>query len=322
MERDIATFACGDVPDVRDPAARGVLARIRSEAASRKLGSPRLYVARTVATAIVFGSGFPMAFVLGMRSLRVAPIVGLLIFIFALAGGGLVSVWLAMRAAGLSVGSALELVVAALLRMARCASCGYPIDASAADANGLVRCPECGAAWRADRIGRESVPPAPPASATMARSAIVSSALARTRRRDDRGRPWSDSSLPWSDGGASTRWRDLVSRPLWPSMLLACGLIVGGLGLAIVILAQSAGAVSAVVAAAAIFLLLLAAGIVTLARAKRETIRRRLRIRSCLACACRLRRDGDFLVCTRCDAAWRHPKLAANARTTPTSECG
>ena len=43
------------------------------------------------------------------------------------------------------------LIAAALIREGRCASCAYDLRRTAADADGLVMCPECGAAWRMPR---------------------------------------------------------------------------------------------------------------------------------------------------------------------------
>ena len=37
----------------------------------------------------------------------------------------------------------------------RCASCAYALAGLAAEEDGCVVCPECGAAWRADRLGPE-----------------------------------------------------------------------------------------------------------------------------------------------------------------------
>ncbi len=46
-------------------------------------------------------------------------------------------------------------LVEVYLSTGRCASCGYMLAGLAMEGDGCVVCPECGAAWRAERIGVE-----------------------------------------------------------------------------------------------------------------------------------------------------------------------
>jgi hypothetical protein len=60
--------------------------------------------------------------------------------------------WMMLRA--LPVRSVRELV-GAYLACGRCPSCGYKIEHVAAEGDGCVVCPECGAAWRIEGRGAD-----------------------------------------------------------------------------------------------------------------------------------------------------------------------
>lgn len=64
-----------------------------------------------------------------------------------------------------------ERMASAILAYGRCGSCGYVLDLSIAAGDHLVVCPECNAAWRADRVGlvrAAAVPTAIPAEDPLA----------------------------------------------------------------------------------------------------------------------------------------------------------
>ncbi|MBX3357486.1 MAG: hypothetical protein KF745_03570 [Phycisphaeraceae bacterium] len=61
----------------------------------------------------------------------------------------------AVRAGVLIAGRASDMAEEALLRRGRCPACGYDLAGLEAQADLRVECPECGAAWRAGRIGLE-----------------------------------------------------------------------------------------------------------------------------------------------------------------------
>lgn len=74
-----------------------------------------------------------------------------------------------------------------LLEEGLCPSCAYNLYGLAADANGLLRCPECGAAWRSERVIRAQ--PFAEGSVGMAASAVleVSSQMHGWTVKDARG---------------------------------------------------------------------------------------------------------------------------------------
>lgn len=53
-----------------------------------------------------------------------------------------------------------RVLVRAMLREGKCASCGYPLKGIPAQGDGCVVCSECGAAWRGARLGRSEELPA------------------------------------------------------------------------------------------------------------------------------------------------------------------
>ncbi len=91
-----------------------------------------------------------------------SPVMSTLLVIFASAGLGLLGMIATMG----------ELAVRALLWQKKCPGCGYELGGvprervkrahggggSVAGGDEIVRCPECGSVWRAERLGREREP--------------------------------------------------------------------------------------------------------------------------------------------------------------------
>ncbi|MBL9147955.1 MAG: hypothetical protein JNM94_04605 [Phycisphaerae bacterium] len=306
-EVEIATFRAGDVPDMRHPAARAALARLRSRAASeRRPGARALSIMIVIGMSIACAMA-PAAMIILTRSLRLPPY---LTFI-ALFGGIAASIgcigFLSTRLVRRSLGSAIELVVEAILAMGRCASCGYPMDAIPDDGDGVQRCPECGASWRSALIGREAVPSATGQGSALVRGTIVTSAMSRARRRDDRGRPFEPLTFFHVADEEAKRRRRPIERAARPSVLLAIATptAIAVVCIGALLLFTPAPVVvvgmGLVVAAGTLALFALVGG------SARRTIYLELRRRMCPACYCRLRREGDMLVCPRCDGAWKRP---------------
>lgn len=59
-----------------------------------------------------------------------------------------------------------DLTRTTLMAFGRCPACAYTIGDLERDASGLIRCPECRAAWKAERLGPVSAPPSAAASAS------------------------------------------------------------------------------------------------------------------------------------------------------------
>lgn len=68
--------------------------------------------------------------------------------------------WRAVRA------ECAELTRTTLMAFGRCPACAYAIGDLERDASGLIRCPECRAAWKAERLGPVSSPPPGAAAAS------------------------------------------------------------------------------------------------------------------------------------------------------------
>jgi hypothetical protein len=306
-EVEIANFRAGDAPDLRHPVARGALARLRSRAASeRRPGARAAAIALVIAMSTMFAMA-PAGVILLTRSLRLPPYMqfGLLFGGIALAIGsiGFVSTRLLRR----SLGTGVELVVDAILRMGRCASCGYPLDAIPDGGDGVQRCPECGASWRSALIGREAVPSAEGQNATLARGTIVMSAMSRSRRRDDRGRPFEPLTFFHVADEETRRRRRTIERAARPSVILA---VVTPITIVLACMGTLVLVAPGPVALVGIGLLVAGGALsmfVLVARSARRTIYLELRRRMCPACYCRLRREDDMLVCTRCEGAWKRP---------------
>jgi len=52
-------------------------------------------------------------------------------------------------------------IIGIYLSAGRCASCGYALESLEPEADGCVVCPECHAAWKADRVGTGHAPIGP-----------------------------------------------------------------------------------------------------------------------------------------------------------------
>lgn len=308
VERAIATFESGDAPDLRHPVARGALARLRSEAATQRPGRLGIYTFITIIGITAISVGVPFGLIYAMRSFRLPPwgLVGIApVFM------GMIFAFVALSSVmmGRGLGAGVHLIVTALLRMGRCAACGYPIDAIPADGDGKLRCPECGAGWRDDRIGREAVPSLKRSLAVFARSSIVSSAMCRTRQRDDRGRLFQAISLTHFGSDKVRRGMkraSLGARP-WIAALVATVVLCIACCIATLVYVKSVAvaiSVGGIVVIGVVLVILLNTRVVQITR------HRQLRSRICLACEQRLRREGDMLICTQCDGAWRRPKRA------------
>ncbi|MDZ4828791.1 MAG: hypothetical protein SGJ09_01160 [Phycisphaerae bacterium] len=306
VEREIASFAAGDVPDLRHPVARGALARLRSTAATQRFGWPRAYNAVTIAVIVVVCASGPALVFAWMRWFRLPPIWLFFTLIPALGATIFCLVALSSVMAGRALGAGVHLIATALLRMGRCASCGYPLDAIPADVDGILRCPECGAGWRGDRVGREAVPGVKPSLASFARSSIVLSAMCRTRQRDDRGRPFQAIAMTQLGADSTQRAKRRVTLGAWKWIVAMVLTILACVALCVIALLF----IKTMAAVLPIFGLVVI-GVLTLiainARSERITRERQLRSRMCLACEQRLRSEGNMLVCTRCEGAWTRP---------------
>lgn len=316
IERELAALSWGDVPDVRHPIARGELARLRSRAATGAEGFPWLSLFVGVLLPIVLVGGGSVALILGLRSLGYPPIVLVLALFPAVFAEVFAIIWVNSFLQARRIGRVKSLVIDALLRMRRCASCGYPLDPTSARGQALVRCAECGAAWALDRLGPELVPGAPRPSASTARAALFLSSLCRSRRIDDRGRRFAPDPMQHAATGQGhaldQRLGLLMSLLPW-LLLLAAAPVLCAVGTFLLLsrFGLSPGSVAAVVGA------ILAAGtiiVATVRHAARVSKVQQLRRRSCLACEQRLRREGELLVCRRCDGAWLRPKRSARRR--------
>lgn len=307
VERTIATFQSGDIPDIHHHVARCALARLRSEAATRRLGSPRLYVALSTSLIVALACAVPVGLVLAMRFLRVAPIWVMLGMIpgFAIMFG--LTVLTSSTLMGRGLGESVSLIIDAILRMGRCASCGYPMGAVHDEGDGFQQCPECGATWRAERIGREPVPAAIGGVAARARGMIVMAAMCRSRRRDARGRIFEPLTFfQVTDGDVRMRRRTVerAARPLVAlSILIPIAGVAASVGVALWLRASwwTLALVMLTVVAA------IGALVALVRHSARRTIRLELRVRLCPACYHRLRREGDLLTCAGCDGAWLRP---------------
>lgn len=115
--------------------------------------APRAGVVIAVAAAVLVGFAVALMIVEGPTGLWLvlfSPVFTTLLFV-----GLLGLVWLAAVVARLAQASA-----RAALSARRCPACGYDLAAAEPEpADRCVVCPECAAAWSADRLGRQAEPP-------------------------------------------------------------------------------------------------------------------------------------------------------------------
>lgn len=122
-------------------AVRGVLLR-------REAAGPVLMAAGSLTIIVLIVLLFIYEGVTGLWLMVFSPVSVTMVSTMLLAGGG--AAWGVTR---LKVLAAL-----AMLRRHRCAACDYDLARTAPDANGLVTCPECGAAWRLERFAHGPTP--------------------------------------------------------------------------------------------------------------------------------------------------------------------
>lgn len=305
IEREIASLSWGDVPDIRHPVAQGELARLRSAAATQAGSFPWASLIVGVLLPLTLVGGGSLAIVLGLRALGVPPILRVLALFPGVFAAVFAIIWINSLLQAARIGRVKSLVIDALLRMRRCAACGYPLDPSTARGQERVRCPECGAAWSLARLGAELVPAATRPSAGMARAALFLSALCRSRRVDDRGRRYASNPLSHDAAHSSTRRSLGTLLALLPwLLLLAASPVLCGAG-TYLLLSRFGPTLGATLAVATVIVATAGVVVATVRRALRVSRTQQLRRRACLACDQRLRREGEMLVCTRCDGAWR-----------------
>lgn len=306
-ERTLATFQRGETPVADHRVVAGALARLRSEAAPRSGGTVRLaaVLITVVAALVVPGLVFGSITIWRLRALPPWALLGLLLS--AVVSSVMVLGTVIPRIAARSLLSRADLVADALLRMRRCASCGYPLEADDRPGDGLVTCSECGATWRESRVGPEGAPSDPEASPTGFEGLLMASASCRSRRRDAAGRPWAEPPrLPHSSlslPGDRAVSRRTIGFVLGVALSAPAAVVLAVLGI-LAWVRWSPWWTLAPVSGAAIAILLLGhlAG-----RIAGRTMRVLLAYRRCPACRQRLRRDGALLRCDACDATWDRP---------------
>ncbi len=309
-ERDLADFVPGEVPDMSDPLARASLARLRSAVATLGRKGTRLALAAIVLTPLVLIQGLMWGHIYALKKLHVAPIWIALSLFGSVAACAFLLGWIIPQLQGRGLAGTTSHVVDAILRIGRCASCGHPLLRSEGEPpETVVRCSECGSAWRHGRIGPSPVPTSQRLGPAGARALIYTSAMARTKRRDDRGRPWAaESSMYLRRPKEVERKLRRITLPLLPFLV---GAPLGGLGLLVLAASLAARTDNAWIVGGTILATALGAGLLVTAvivRIDAVLRRRRLRVRTCLACEQRLRKEGDFLVCRLCGGAWRRPR--------------
>lgn len=294
----------GEVPDRRDPIVLGALAWLRAEAAARRAGWPRVAVFASLVAMMALFALIASALVLTRRaglppySIFLIMPVGVLLMI--LAGS-----WIVGALTARALAPTADLVRDAILRMRRCASCGYALGADPAN-EGEVVCPECGAAWAARSLGRLGVAQAGAEQAMAMRHIMHTAAGHRTRRRDAAGRPYGPVTLA-QRRESDQRWRDILWARARRVELAAFAMLAASFAVAVAVV------VGDELHAARAFVVLLTPtiGVVSLvaifALVRRRLDRERIRVRRCLACEYRLRRHGDLQRCDACDAVWPRP---------------
>ncbi len=205
----------------------------------------------------------------------------------------------------------------ACLRDRRCGACCYPLEGSKAESDGCIVCSECGAAWRADQLGRRTRIRAEPDSGIRARLLGKHGPMIRRIAVSDDRHVYVPLADPWSSrfaraGKASALGRRLTTAPA----VLRRGdrqVLPGVLGVLILwcILWAAPGAVHILMipAAALACFLLFKSWFERSIRDRSVMIRSMLAQRVCPSCAGDLH-DAAFgadglAECPDCGAAWR-----------------
>lgn len=308
VPRTLVRFGPEPAPDFTHPMTQGSLARLRSAAAARPRSPVIRWMVVLIVTSAVMMPTVVMGSVMLARWARLPPwaLIGVLIGAVAVALG--FALLVLPRLASRAMASRADLMVDALLRLRRCAACGYLLAADAEPNDGVHRCSECGATWNDARLGSVVVPDGEPKYSMSFAALLGVSAANRSRRTDDAGRLYagpprlSHSNMPKLPGDRHV-WRAtrgwllffVFSIPSGILMLLGAGLLL------------SASVNPTIPALMAMYALLVApAAIISSLRNQRSLTRRALLCwRRCLACRGRLKRDGDTLHCPMCEATWK-----------------
>jgi hypothetical protein len=310
VERAMAKFESDEAPDLTHPVTAGALARLRSAAAMRDRGSVRFATVLTVLAAALIVPSTIFGVVLAARWLRMPPLALVMVLMCGVAVCVGALMFILPRIAAGAVAARADLIADALLRMRRCAACGYPLAADAEPDDGYHTCSECGATWSDRRLGETIAPNGPRDMAVAFRAMLGLSAACRSRRFDDAGRPYAD--LPQLTHMRSPKMPGdrQVMRATWPLIAL-CGVMVPS-GILFLLFGAflARGSVSIwlsvacfVVAAVAAPLAIIWSLVTTRSRARLVLFRHRI----CPACRQRLTRSGAMLHCAACAATWRRP---------------
>lgn len=309
-DRTIATFDHEEIPDLTSPVTAGSLARLRSAASGRRGGRQQIAIVLTVLTAMTLVPGVIFGTVYLGRMTRQPPwSLGMLMILAVGASVAAMTFILPRIVARGSAGNA-DLLADALLRMRRCAACGYPIVGEIEPSGAPHTCSECGATWNAGRIGAVEVPNAPRSTRTAFLASLAFSAACRSRARDEAGRLFGEPPHLQHVNMSKLPGDDMMRRTLWlPIAMVVAGIVVA-------MFAILAGAIylririppwAFIAILSSTFAVLPLAIIVGVRRQVLRGRRILLRIRRCVACRQRLRREGPLLRCAACDATWRRP---------------
>jgi hypothetical protein len=310
VERRLLGLDAPSLPDPEHATVQAACARLRVAAA----GMPRRpdFVGMLAAVA-----GIALVPVLTIGGIMVARLYRMPFWAqgLALVLGIALSGWILARAINWSLSRRLRsrapLLAQAMIAMRWCPCCGYPLAGRAAAGSDLVACSECGAAWRAARLGAIVVPAAEPRRRLAFRAFLHASANARKLSRDDGDQPFvpvpamhPSVALKLPGAEAISRARTTLDLSL---ALLLVALAAGGLAMFIGWMNER---LSLVFVAPGIALCIgVGAAVIVLGTDRARSAERRalLRRRICLACRQRLRRSGSLLVCAACDARWKCP---------------
>lgn len=209
-----------------------------------------------------------------------------------------------------------------------CAGCGYSLTGLAPQHDGVVECPECDAAWLADRVQRH-VLDAGPLPGTPRSGLEVwlgrSRAFGRKRILDDRGDSYAmvqprvlRARLRRSTGKARRKYqlllRQLESKGLAIRVLLAAMFFLQAVNVPLLFILAVAPAlppvvgrvapIGAIVFAIVMILVALSALQSDVGRSARFVLERALRVRLCAACGADLEGAAGDGSCPDCGAAW------------------